>query len=112
MSPKTGEYLMSKMNGTNGLDFGGPATYRIVVQGFLAEKWTHRLGAMAFTITGREGGKPHTTLVGPIRDQAELNGVIETLYGLHLPILEVTKLDDEGDPDSEATKQKVSDLER
>ena len=97
---------MTQSNGFTDIDFGGPAIYRIVVQGFIAEKWIDRLGAMAFTITGREGGKPRTTLVGPIRDQAELNGVLETLYGLHLPILEVTKLDDEGDPDSNTTQQK------
>ena len=76
------------------IDFGGPATYRIVVQGFVGEKWIERLGALAFTITSRGDGQPHTTLTGPIRDQAELSGVLETLYGLHLPILEVKKIDD------------------
>jgi hypothetical protein len=76
------------------IDFGGPATYRIVVQGLVGEKWVGRLGAMAFTITGRREGQPHTTLTGPIRDQAELSGLLETLYGLHLPILEVRKIDE------------------
>jgi hypothetical protein len=76
------------------IDFGGPATYRIVVQGFVGEKWIERLGAMAFTIAGRGEGKPRTTLTGPIRDQAELSGILETLYGLHLPILEVKKIDE------------------
>ena len=29
------------------------------------------------------------TLVGRLRDQAELSGVLDSLYGLHLPILKV-----------------------
>ena len=36
------------------------------------------------------------TLVGLIRDQAELNGVFETLYGLHVTILKVEAIDDGG----------------
>jgi hypothetical protein len=77
------------------IDFGGTATYRIVVQGLVGEKWIGRLGAMAFTITSRGEGKPHTTLTGSIRDQAELSGILETLYGLHLPILKVEKVETE-----------------
>ncbi len=69
------------------IDFSGPATYRIVVQGALSEYWRDRLAGLAITITRREGEPPRTTLVGRIRDQAELNGVLDTLYGLHLPIL-------------------------
>ncbi len=30
-----------------------------------------------------------TTLVGLLRDQAGLSGVLNSLYGLHLPILKV-----------------------
>lgn len=85
---------MNLSDGFSDIEFGGPATYRIVVQGFVGEKWIERLGAMSFTITSRGEGKPHTTLTGPIRDQAELSGVLETLYGLHLPILEVKKVED------------------
>ncbi len=71
------------------IDFSGPATYRIVVQGALNEYWRDRLAGLAITITRREGEPARTTLVGRIRDQAELNGVLDTLYGLHLPILSV-----------------------
>ena len=85
---------MTTSNDFADIDFGGPATYRIVVQGFVGEKWIERLGSMAFTIASRGEGKPHTTLTGPIRDQAELTGLLETLHGLHLPILEVKKIED------------------
>ncbi len=77
------------------IEFGGPASYRIVIQGVLGEEWSDRLAGLAITTLEREDGEPHTTLTGPIRDQAELNGVLETIYGFHLPILKVDKLEDE-----------------
>ena len=77
------------------IEFGGPATYRIVVKGALDDDWSNRLAGLAITSTQREGGSPHTALIGPLRDQAELNGVLETLYSLHLPILRVEQIDDE-----------------
>ena len=76
------------------IEFGGPATYRIVVQGSLDDNWSNRLGGMVISITDRGGQRPHTTLVGPIRDQAELAGVLETLYSLHLTILKVETIDE------------------
>ena len=75
------------------IEFAGPATYRIVVQGALSENWSDRLAGLAITSTDRAGAAPHTTLVGAIRDQAELAGVLETLYGLHLPILKVEQVE-------------------
>ncbi len=77
------------------IDFTGPATYRIVVQGALSEPWHDRLGGLTITTTRSAGAAPCTTLVGRIRDQAELNGVLDTLYGLHLPILAVETIDEE-----------------
>jgi hypothetical protein len=77
------------------LDFAGPARYRIVVQGVLSEHWRDRLAGLAISTVHPPGAAPRTALCGPIRDQAELNGVLDTLYGLHLPILTVESLDDE-----------------
>ena len=88
---------MSKSLEPRDVEFGGPATYRIVVQGSLGEDWSGRLAGMDITTTDRGDKSPHTTLVGPIRDQAELNGVIDTLYGLHLSIIKVETIDDEGE---------------
>jgi hypothetical protein len=84
------------------VDFGGPATYRIVVQGALSESWSGRLADLAITTTSREGGAPHTTLVGPLLDQAQLSGVLDTLHGLHLSILKVERLEDENGPNGPA----------
>jgi hypothetical protein len=77
------------------IEFGGPATYRIVVQGVLDESWSDRLAGLAISVTTPNGAMPHTTLFGLIRDQAELSGVLDTLHSLHLPILRVETVDDE-----------------
>ena len=76
----------------NDLDFGGPATYRIVVQGRVSENWRNRLGEMEVSTPG-DSDRSYTTLLGRIHDQAALHGLLDTLYALHLPILEVSKVD-------------------
>ncbi len=85
---------MATHAGRPAIDFGGPASYRIVVQGAVSESWRDRLAGMAMTTTHPSGRPPRTTLVGRIRNQAELNGVLDTLYGLHLPILAVETLEE------------------
>ena len=77
------------------IEFGGPATYRIVVKGELGEQWSDRLAGMLISLSRSEAGSPRATLFGPLRDQAQLNGVLETLYGLHLPILRVEKVEED-----------------
>ena len=77
------------------IEFGGPATYRIVVKGALDDHWSDRLAGMTISVTDSASGSSHTTLVGPLRDQAQLNGVLETLYDLHLPILRVEEVGDD-----------------
>lgn len=86
---------MSERQPRTSVDFAGPARYRIVVQGVLSEHWRDRLAGLAITTASPPGAAPRTTLLGGIRDQAELNGVLDTLYNLHLPILSVETLDDE-----------------
>ena len=76
-------------------DLGGPAIYRIVIQGRVSESWHRRLGGMKVTTSSLESAEPRTTLEGLLRDQAALHGLLETLYALHLPILEVAKVDPE-----------------
>ncbi|MGB5161765.1 MAG: hypothetical protein WBP10_09270 [Thermoanaerobaculia bacterium] len=86
---------MSKSPVGRNIEFGGPATYRIVVQGELAQEWSGRLGGMRIVSSSREGRAARTNLEGRIRDQAELSGVLGTLHGLHLPILEVLEIESE-----------------
>ena len=77
------------------IDFGGPATYRIVVQGILDESWGDRLAGLEIMTWQERTKMPRTILKGMLRDQAELNGVLETLYGLHMSILTVEKVKDD-----------------
>jgi hypothetical protein len=71
------------------LKLGEAASYRIEVQGCLNETWSGRLGGMLITTSGR-GDTPYvTTLSGRVRDQAELMGVLNSCYELHLPLLSV-----------------------
>ncbi len=80
-------------NDAAAFDFGGPATYRIVIQGTVSEEWRRRLGGMEVTTSSPESEEPRTILQGRLSDQAALHGLLETVYALHLPILEVTKVD-------------------
>lgn len=95
---------MTTSNDQRDIEFGEPATYRIVVQGTLAENWSDRLAGLTITASGPGDGAPRTTLEGPLRDQAELNGVLDTLYGLQLSILEVKTLDEEPESNSSTTR--------
>ena len=83
---------MNQFHDIKDIEFGGPATYRIVVKGALDDHWSDRLAGMAISVAKTETGSSHTTLFGPLRDQAQLNGVLETLYGLHLPIVRVEEV--------------------
>jgi len=74
------------------LTLGMPATYRIHIQGFLEKRWADRLGDMHINTSNQENQAPLTTLVGRVRDQAELMGVLNSLYELQVPILSVELL--------------------
>ena len=84
---------MSRVEDRAAFDFGGPATYRVVIQGTVSEDWHRRLGGMEVTTSTLGSDGPRTILQGQIRDQAALHGLLETLYALHLPILEVIMID-------------------
>ena len=72
-----------------------PATYHIEVVGHLAKSWSDRLAGMRITTRNRADQTPVTILTGRLRDQAELSGVLNSLYDLHLPILKVDVVTDE-----------------
>ena len=74
------------------VEFGGEAVYRIVVQGAVPEKFHDRLSGMSI--------ETQTTLVGELRDQSDLTGVLNTLHSLHLPILRV-KIEEAGNQPKE-----------
>ncbi len=69
-----------------------PAIYRIRVKGHLDSTWSDRLAGMDITSTNPEDNGLVTTLVGSLCDQAELVGVLNSLYQLHMPLLTVEVL--------------------
>ena len=71
------------------MKFSQPATYCITVEGYLDDSWSDRLGGMTVTTSSHGDQGVMTTLVGRVRDQAELFGVLNTLYELHIPLLTV-----------------------
>ena len=85
---------MSKSTMWKGLKLETPATYRIQVQGRLDAKYSDELGGMTIATTPAGDDLSVTTLVGRLRDQAALSGVLNTLYEFHLPLLSVDILDE------------------
>lgn len=86
---------MSKPPSKGSLSFEKPGRYRIDVAGRLDPSWSDRLAGMQMAITRAGDGAQVTTLVGHLRDQAQLSGALNCLYDLHLPILLVQYLQNE-----------------
>ena len=77
------------------LTLGKSASYQIEIEGRLNESWSGRLAGMSITTDSRGDNTEVTTLSGRVRDQAELMGVLNNIYELHLAILSVKILDNE-----------------
>ena len=68
----------------------GVEVYRIRVKGQLDPSWSDWLGG--FTILPQ--GDDSTLLVGPIVDQAALQGILNKLYGMNLNLLSLERAND------------------
>jgi hypothetical protein len=75
------------------IPFDLPAIYQIRVQGRIDPTWSDKLEGMTTSQTTDQAGHPVTTLVGELSDQADLVGVFNTLYELHLTVLSVQRLE-------------------
>ena len=71
-----------------------PATYRIRVQGRFDSNWIDQVTGMSISEDTRKGGPSVTTLVGYLKDQAMLSGILNSLYDLRLTLLSVENLDE------------------
>jgi hypothetical protein len=87
---------MPTSNKPGNLEFGGPAKYRIVVQGALSEASRRRFAGMTIEMIRDEGDTPRTILIGHVQDQAELRGLLDALYGLQLPVIAVEQCNGRG----------------
>lgn len=64
--------------------------YQIRVAGLLDQRWTARFAPLK--IMNEPGGE--STLTGAVRDQAELQSLIEKVFNLNLTLLAVNRLQD------------------
>jgi len=86
---------MPKEESRKSFPFNRPGTYRIRVLGSLDESWSERLGGLRIATSSLKDQGPVTALVGQIRDQAELSGLLNTLYDLHMTLLSVEILEED-----------------
>ena len=85
---------MTDPKDSKGFVFDQSGKYRIRVLGLLGKSWSD--GMEDFEITVSQSSpqeKPLTELVGTVRDQAELSGVLESLYEQHLTLVSVERLE-------------------
>jgi hypothetical protein len=85
---------MAQLTSWKGLKIATPAAYRIRVQGYIDRAWIGRFGGMTLTRETAAEKLEITVLEGQMRDQAALSGVLNTLYDLHLPLLNVECIDE------------------
>lgn len=77
--------------------FGCAAPYRIVVHGAIADSWRERLSGMKVNNSESSESTGILVLEGVLKDQADLSGLMETLYRLHLTIISVQRLRDQAE---------------
>lgn len=63
-----------------------PARYRIVVRGTLSERFASAFDGMAL-----EGGIGVTALVGEVRDQSQLHGLLDRIRDFGLELMSVER---------------------
>ena len=80
--------MAEKLDWSN-ITLGSPAIYEITVRGFLEDNWSNQLGGIAIHSAVTTQETPITILHGELVDQAALFGVLNSLYGLGFPLLEV-----------------------
>jgi hypothetical protein len=83
---------MSQPESRKSFFFNRSGKYRIRVHGFLDKSWSERLGGLRIATSSAKDQELVTELSGQMRDQAELAGVLNTLYEQHLALLSVEYL--------------------
>jgi hypothetical protein len=73
------------------MDLSG--VYRITVQGQLNGDWANYFEDLEVLPAVDKDGKPITMVTGQLTDQAALQGTLQKLYALGLPLVSVEKLE-------------------
>lgn len=70
-----------------------PGTYDIKVPGRLDESWSDWAEEVKVAVEEGDDGPTITTLTVTVADQAALQGLLDRLYSIGLPLLSVTRMD-------------------
>lgn len=71
----------------------GPAVYRVRVRGHVDVTWSDRLGGLQITNDRPSAECELSTLIGRVRDQSTLAGVLNAIWDMRLPVLSVECLE-------------------
>lgn len=88
---------MAEKTHTKGSYFHKPGHYRIRVFGAMDTSWSNMLEGLHITAEEDREHGPITSIQGRMRDQAELTGLLNTLYEQHFTLLSVQYLKLEGE---------------
>ena len=70
-----------------------PSTYQITIKGILTENYADWFNGMLVDFENNGDSSPHTILTCRVRDQSELNGIINWLHNMNLTLLGVTAVE-------------------
>lgn len=73
----------------NKLKFGNKANYQIIVQGKLNKEWSSSFADLKVESKQDQNGDYTSIIHGSVKDQSELSGILNSLYSMHLPVIEV-----------------------
>lgn len=65
--------------------------YQIHVEGVFDPQWFDCFAGLAIAVREQPAQPPVTVLTGPLADQAALQGVLDTLFMLNMPLLMVER---------------------
>ncbi|MBN1429177.1 MAG: hypothetical protein JXB07_12450 [Anaerolineae bacterium] len=74
------------------------ARYEIKAQGKLDTQWSDWFNGMMITSEEYGEGATLTTLIGAVRDQSALRGILTRIWDLGLTLYSVTRLDEKPRP--------------
>lgn len=77
------------------LSLSQPALYQIRVRGYLGDRWTGLFEGMTLASDAAQGT---TTLTGVVPDEAALHGILARIRDLGLPLLSLTRVTHEQQP--------------
>lgn len=80
------------MDLNKGFSFKKAAIYKIVVNGLIDDSWSDHYRGMQINVERKKGEAIFSTLVGEIRDQAALSGVLNNLYEMQMTVISVNML--------------------